>query len=361
MSFTGFATGGRRHSALLLLCPLLASPALAGTVRIDLEAGAFRASPASPEATIEVFVDAGSNLPALLGSARHEDGALVFTPRFPLAAGMRFRVVYRASANAPPQTQLIDTPALPARPPALVEAIFPSVGVLPENQLKLYLQFSRPMSRGEAYQRIRLLTASGEQIEDPFLELEQELWDPSGRRLTLLFDPGRVKRALLPNEQVGPPLRQGGSYRLEVDSAWPDAQGRPLGADGLKEFRVGPPDAEQPSVSTWRLEPPAAGTRDPLDVSFPEPLDRALLDSALEVRTLAEEPVAGRVSIGQGETQWRFVPDIPWAAGVYVLRAASVLEDLAGNSLARPFEVDVFEGVDAAPTGASERLRFRVE
>jgi hypothetical protein len=50
------------------------------------------------------------------------------------------------------------------------------------------------MSRGEAYRRVHLLDATGRPINLAFLEIEQELWDPEGRRLTLLFDPGRVKR-----------------------------------------------------------------------------------------------------------------------------------------------------------------------
>ena len=58
-----------------------------------------------------------------------------------------------------------------------------------------------------------------------------ELWDPSQTRLTVLFDPARIKRGLVPNAQLGLPLRAGRRYRLEIDSAWPDAQGVALSAD----------------------------------------------------------------------------------------------------------------------------------
>jgi hypothetical protein len=44
-----------------------------------------------------------------------------------------------------------------------------------------------------------------------------------------------------------------------------------------------------------------------------------------------------------------------------VLRAEAILEDLAGNSLGRPFEVDVFERVEDRELKVTESLRFRVE
>ena len=33
-----------------------------------------------------------------------------------------------------------------------------------------------------------------EAIELPFLEIDEELWDPAMMRLTLFIDPGRIKR-----------------------------------------------------------------------------------------------------------------------------------------------------------------------
>ena len=62
--------------------------------------------------------------------------------------------------------------------------VYPSRAMLPENLLRLYIHFSAPMSRGEAYRRIRLLDATGKPVDDPFLELDEELWsrDGSGSR-----------------------------------------------------------------------------------------------------------------------------------------------------------------------------------
>ena len=145
------------------------------------------------------------------------------------------------------------------------------------------------MSRGEAYRRIRLLDAAGKPVDDPFLELDEELWSPDGTRFTLLFDPGRIKRGLKPREEVGPVLEAGKSYYLVIDRDWLDADGKPLKAGFRKTFRVGPPDETSPDPKTWSVRPPAPETRDPLEVRFPEPLDRALLDRLIAVRDGADK------------------------------------------------------------------------
>jgi hypothetical protein len=274
---------------------------------------------------------------------------------------MKYRVVYREAPGSPPLTQVLQAAPEPARPAAALDRIDPTPDVLPENLLKLYLNFSAPMSRGEAYRRVRLLDQHGKPVELAFLEIDQELWDKDVRRLTLLFDPGRVKRDLLPHEEVGTPLREGGTYTLLVDPAWPDARGKPLAREARKTFRVGPPDHAPPRTADWRVAPPRGGTRNPLVVTFPEPLDRALLERVIEVFEASGTKVAGDVAIDSGETRWGFTPQKPWRAGDYTLRAAAILEDLAGNSLGRPFEVDVFERVEDRALNVTESLRFRIE
>jgi hypothetical protein len=221
--------------------------------------------------------------------------------------------------------------------------------VLPENQLKFYLHFSASMSRGEAYQRIHLLKVSDKEeveVEFPFLELGEELWDESQTRFTLFFDPGRIKRGLKPREDIGPSLVEGESYVLVIDRGWLDAHGRPLKEGFRKAFLAAAPDDSQPAVKDWTLHPPQAGATDPLLVEFNEPLDQAMLERVLSVRDSGGEPLAGQNSIDQEETRWKFTPSAPWKSGRFKLVVDSTLEDLAGNSLAKPFEVDVFQTVD---------------
>ena len=180
----------------------------------------------------------------------------------------------------------------------------------------------------------------GGELPDVFLELGEELWDPQLRRFTLLCDPVRVKRGLVPREELGPVLEAGRDYTLVVDRDWPDAQGRPLAAAARKSFHVLPPDEEPIDPAAWHVEPPVAGTREPLVVRFPEPLDHALLHRAITVVNAAGTLVAGEIDIAEEETVWRFVPYAAWQQGKYSLLIDAILEDLAGNAVGRAFDVD---------------------
>ena len=50
--------------------------------------------------------------------------------------------------------------------------------------------------------------------------------------------------------------------------------------------------------------------------------------------------VAGSVEVSEGETHWQFTPEKPWQAGAFDLVVDTSLEDLAGNTIGRPFKVD---------------------
>jgi hypothetical protein len=231
-------------------------------------------------------------------------------------------------------------PAAARGEPARVVKVDPAADRLPENLLKFYIHFSRPMSRGKAYDHVHMLDASGRALDMPFLELGDELWDPSGTRLTLLLDPGRLKQGLRPREEEGPILVAGRRYTLAVDPAWPDAAGFPLAEGFRKTFRTGPLDDAQPDPSTWTVAAPAAGSTDPLTVVFPEPLDRAMLDRAIVLHGPDGAAVPGRREVNAAGTRWALRPGRAWTPGTYRLVIDAELEDLAGNSIARPFEVD---------------------
>lgn len=321
--------------------------------------GAASTAPGSWADRLAVYVDSGSAATVpILGAHRVENGALIFEPRFRLEPGLRYRALFRPAGGGNPVATTFEIPKREAKPPARVAQVYPTTGVLPENQLKLYLHFSAPMSRGEAYRRIQLLDQSGQPVPLPFLELEQELWDREGKRLTLLFDPGRIKRGLAPREEVGPALSEGKTYTLVIDGGWPDADGSPLAQEFRKAFRAGPADREPLDPKTWRLGIPRAGTREPLSVEFPEPLDQALLAGLLEVEDAPGNPVSGSVQIDRQETRWRFTPQQPWSAGRYNLEAGKTIEDLAGNTIGRPFEVDVFERVSERIARETARIPF---
>jgi hypothetical protein len=188
----------------------------------------------------------------------------------------------------------------------------------------------------------------------PFLELDQELWDRDSTRLTVLFDPGRIKRGLLPLKEIGPAIEEGGAYTLVVDREWLDGRGAPLAERYLKSFRVGPPDREPIDPAKWRIDGPRTGTREPLVIGFGEPLDYALLQ-----HTITVPGVTGAIEVGRDETEWRLTPDQPWGAREYQVVVQTALEDLAGNHVGRAFDVDVFDPITNAIPRETVSVRFR--
>ncbi len=59
---------------------------------------------------------------------------------------------------------------------------------------------------------------------------------------------------------------------------------------------------------------------------------------------------------GGSERSWRFTPDDPWSAGAHDLVVDRVLEDLAGNSVGRPFQVPIIDGADPVGEWQTPRL-----
>jgi len=331
------------------------------------------ATKARPLAIYIASADVGvpTDVPAMAGRCLVAGDRLRFQPDFPLSPELEYIAVYTASENdlasASPAKPLVAKLRLAekadSRPsePTRVIAICPSGEVLPENLLRLYIHFSAPMSRGGVYRHIHLLDEQGERVVLPFLEISEELWDPEQTRLTLLFDPGRIKRGLVPHEQFGPPLVAGRKYRLVIDANLPDAQSKPLAESFDKKFSTGPSDTRQPNIERWKIGTPKAGTEDALQITFDEPLDRYQAERLVWIENDKQQRVPGEVTVGEGELRWSFAPQSAWAAGTYRLVADNVLEDRAGNSLGRPFEVDLNESPPKTLQSETMTREFLVE
>ena len=123
---------------------------------------------------------------------------------------------------------------------------------------------------------------------------------------------------------------------------------------------VGPADRESPLLSKWRVSPPTAASTRPLTVDFPEPLDRALLDHTIEVIGPSGRAIVGEVTVECEETRWLLTPREPWQPGDYTLMVGTTLEDLAGNSILKPFEVDTFERAEERLSKQARPLPFRI-
>jgi hypothetical protein len=236
----------------------------------------------------------------------------------------------------------------------------PTSDTLPENVLRVYIEFSAPMSRQPGTEFVHLIDNAGNEVKNTFLPLDADFWNRDHTRYTLFFDPGRVKRGVRPNEQMGRALHQGRAYALRIDSTWKDAAGRPLARPFRYEFSVGPAIQTPIVLASWKIVPPHSGTREPLIVTFPYPLDHGLLQRSIGVRTSQGQQVAGTVALTSHEREWQFIPTTAWRAGDYHLAVLSILEDPAGNRIGRAFEVDEFKYVDSASTRDVRTLPFRI-
>ncbi|HUQ93572.1 MAG TPA: hypothetical protein VM120_17965 [Bryobacteraceae bacterium] len=328
-------------------------------VSISLENGVFEVRGVADSSHFEAFsvsVDGRQGLPSLAGSHQVINKSTIrFIPRYPLQPGMTYRASYQSVMA------VFSIPKADVKPTTRVERIYPTAAELPANVLKLYVQFSAPMSRAEAWRHIHLIDEQGTEVKLPFLEIEEELWDRETRRLTVLFDPGRIKRGLVPHNEAGPALIAGRRYQIVIDREWLDGTGTPMAAEYRKPFRVRAEDRTPPSVSNWKLQPPRAGSWDALQLDFPEPLDAALLQRLLWVEEKQGRRVEGKVQVENQEARWLFQPAAAWNAGHYVLRAGTLLEDLAGNRIDRLFDVDAFEKVEMRTKEKTKAIPFQIK
>jgi hypothetical protein len=305
--------------------------------------------------------------PPVIGRFDVTGDAVMFTPRFPFDPGREYRVTFDPSKMPSPRTgspiaTVVSLPAIVKGPSTAIVRMLPSAEVLPENLLRVYLEFSAPMSRENGRDFIRLVDENGREVRDAFLALDIEFWSPDYKRYTVLFDPGRVKQGILPNDQFGRALRAGHKYTIEVDKRWRDADGQPLTAPFRRTFTAGPAEMQPIDISKWTIAPPGAGTRDPLVVRFPKALDHGLLQRAIGVaRAGQSDPLVGDIDVGVDEREWRFTPRDAWRGGAYDLVVLGILEDPSGNRIDRSFDVDRFEQIDPTPAPERRTRRFEVK
>ena len=286
------------------------------------------------------------------------DGTLRFWPSFPLDPGREYDVRFQPSSVSRTRIDsrkaiagVVSIPAVDRPPTTVVSAVHPSGDVIPENSLRMYISFSGAMGQQGGLDHITFIDDQGREVPDVVLPLDTELWNADRTRYTVILDPGRVKKDILPNRRMGRPLHAGEGVTIVVKKDWPDAHGVPLAAEFRHRYRVGPADEHALQTGDWRVAAPPSGTRDPVTVTFPKPLDYGLLQRSLTV-SHGSKPLAGDARIGEGENRWQFVPRTEWERGPYVITVLPILEDLAGNRIGRAFEV-MSRGDAVPPESAS--------
>ncbi|MEM6712237.1 MAG: hypothetical protein AAF590_08135 [Pseudomonadota bacterium] len=212
--------------------------------------------------------------------------------------------------------------------------IYPTADVIPANTLRFYVYYPRPMATSE----VRLVDDDGTHVDGAFLPTRDALWSPDHRRLTLVFDPGRVKTGLNSRDALGQILEVGRAYSFVVSGSSEDRFGCLLGQDTAYNFTVGPADLSPPDPGGWRLVEPKVATRAPLNVEIGSPHDHLSLAYRLRVLDVSGNVLPGQISLGAEEASWEFTPREPWTDQSYSLVVADMLEDLAGNRPGVPFD-----------------------
>ncbi len=258
---------------------------------------------------------------------------LIFTPFYPFENGLTYTV----------RTKHLDTDEYLYRAFALESneihdvaellRIYPSADLLPENLLRFYFCFSTPMKKGEMLKYIQLVDSKGNKDSHAFMQFKQELWSPDGKRLTLLFDPGRIKRGVSSNVELGPALLEGNTYQLIISGEWQDVYGQKLGASATKTFEVGTAYRTAINISSWNLDTPEVKSAQPLSIHFGRIMDHALAQSMIQIKNEENGTIEGDWKMSESEFIASFIPTEKWQKGHYQILVDNRFEDVTGNNL----------------------------
>ncbi|MEM8979768.1 MAG: hypothetical protein AAGD04_09810 [Pseudomonadota bacterium] len=317
------------------------------------------------EANLQVFLGAAQScctgkLP-LAGTYEKHGADVVFKPAFGFLMDQAYTVrSFVGGPDAQPVLRdfVIGSGEALVRPEVL--AIYPSGPQIPENTLRFYIHFSTPMQPHRAGEFIALANAQGQEDGAAFMTFKQELWNADRTRLTLLMDPGRIKRGVAQNLALGPALEEGQRYALVVKEGWPAALGAQRQTTAFsQDFQVSAPLRSVPELNAWTVSTPRQGSREPLVIRFDRPFDAASAQDALTLVDAEGQVVSGRGVLEDHQNGWRFEPDSPWQSQVVTLLVDAQLEDVAGNNLIELLDTVVGTGLGAA--GLSSETRVTVK
>ena len=273
---------------------------------------------------------------AMAGRYTIDEQSVAFIPAFDFIEGQSYTVQMsdRGATNKgnPILSEFTIEQSIVSLSPEII-SIFPSGATIPENTLRFYLHFSTPMRPQVSRDFIKLLDATGTPDNEAFMSFKQELWSEDRKRLTLLMDPGRIKRGVAQNLTLGPALEQGSRYTIVVESGWSTATGTTDMPRFEHTFTVSGALRTLPDPALWSITPPAQLTRDPLIIEFDRPFDHELIQHAISVFDRSGKPIPGMISVENQETLWRFDRKGVWGDSPITLVIDAQLEDVAGNNL----------------------------
>lgn len=220
--------------------------------------------------------------------------------------------------------------------PAYVRAeaapsVAPSGPSVPEQLLRISITFANP-PQGATLPFLALQRADGSVIPDAFLD--QELWSPDRRTLTVLLNPGRVKSGLLAHDSLGAVLVAGDQVALTLHGSV------------LCRWAVSAGGCVVPDPSAWHIGGPRPGTRMPVTIDFPAPIDRQS-EPLIAIADEKGHRVVGESRLASGERRWEFTPASPWTNQKWNVVVHPRLESPCGDEMGEAFEHAVATGLGA--------------
>ncbi|MFY0604325.1 MAG: hypothetical protein JXQ93_10265 [Flavobacteriaceae bacterium] len=287
---------------------------------------------------------------AILGGYSYDNERITFTPVIPFSYQNTYLIKYK---NRVIGTFTVKDKAI-SKPPKLVH-IHPQIDSVPENLLKMYFVFSKPMQEVKsALDFINVINTNTGKKVSIFLPLQTELWNTNHTELTLWLDPGRIKKDLIPNQELGIPIKEGNTYEIIVSPTWSDTQGNSIGKEYRKKIVVMGRDTKIPSTNMWTLTVPKVNSKEALGISFGEVLDAMLLEKDIHIMDINGQKIEGGFLIMKNAESALYIPKKVWEPGKYSLIIQSALEDLAGNNMNRLFDTDLHKKQLLKPTKTKE-------
>ena len=273
----------------------------------------------------------------VLGDFKKEGSDIQFTPIIAFTRGETYEILLEDTII---QEFLVPKDMEAERPKLL--SFYPRLDTVPENLLKMYLVFSKPMQQSQStLDFIKVFNTTTSKEVEIFLPLQNELWNEDKTELTLWLDPGRIKKDLIPNKERGIPIEQGNHYEIVVENTLADQEGIELGKPYVKRFFVDVRDTQKPVVKNWEITIPTADSKEALGLDFGESLDALLVEETITVIDAKQQQIKGSFLVSKKGNNVLFVPYETWKKGTYSIQIESRLEDLAGNNLNRLFDTDL--------------------
>ncbi len=301
----------------------------------------------------EISEDKLNSSTPILGKTLKTDNGILFIPVVPFGWSQKYTLVYNHIIEYFKLT-------IPDSYESLsVTEIYPSAPILPSNLLKLYIRFSRPINTTFVYDHIRFINVVGDTLPRTILPLENPLISDDRTLLTLWIEPGRQKRGLGPNKQLGPVFNKE-TYRLIVTKDIKDNNGVSMQEDFIHSFSIGNTDRIKPTIDDWKIDIPEINSISKLLIECSESIDYGSIQDNIHIIDNSMQEIKGTWQLLEEETILSFQPREPWKKGNYQILCNPEIEDLAGNNLSRLFDKEIKNSSNEESINQKYSLRFTI-